>query len=200
VTHFEEALLDKLKAHTLVPAGAAGRTRVRAPRTLVAAGALTAAAAITAAIVVNPFTAAPAYAVTRNPDGSVSITWKDLAKPAAATRDLRRAGLPAKVIKLSRPGGCPAPAGSGAPWAPPLKPAAGDLMVVFFGSGPGRFAGADGWIDGEHTTENMVSFIPSAIPKGATVLIVQDKTANGTIIVGAGLVDSPVPTCWERAG
>jgi hypothetical protein len=201
MTSFKEALLDELKTHTATPQPLGTAVSQRWPRwrVLVAAGGAAAAASVTAAIALNSFTAAPAYAVAKNPDGSVSITWKDLADSTAATRDLRKAGVRAQVIKLSDPGTCPAPAKSGAPWQSHVDKDLGNGVLRFFAPDLGsRYNQTLDWLDFGQTTERKIIFYPTKIPADATVFIVQDKSPKGMGIIGTGLVDSPAPTCWER--
>jgi hypothetical protein len=203
MTNFKEALLVELKTHTAAPQplGSAAPQSWPRRRTLVAAGGVAAAAAVAVAMALNPFTAAPAYpayAVDKNPDGSVSITWKDLADSKAATRDLRKAGVPAQVIQLSDPGTCPAPARSGEPWQYAGPGGDNGVLTVFSPEPDSRYEEASGWLDPQ-ITDDTITLHPETVPAGAMIFIVQDKGPTGTIILGTGLVPSPAPTCWEKS-
>jgi hypothetical protein len=199
VTRFKEALLDELIVHardgTAEPAAEPAAMPRRPPRRLVAVVAAAVAAAV-AALLLGPFGASPAYAVVRHSDGSVSITFRELADPEAATRDLRAAGVPARVVRLSEPGRCPAPAGSGEPWQRPLPGQGGGegRTMVFSPRPSGEFADALDYVKDVRT--DGVTFVPGAVPPGAVVFLVEYPD-NGSVVVGFGLVRAPGPACWE---
>jgi hypothetical protein len=90
--------------------------------------------------------------------------------------------LPAKVIKLGAPGGCPAPARSGAPWEADLSRLGGDggsgSLALFTPATDGRYDDVTGWLRGDRTTSNVVTFQPDRVPRGATVFIVEYKSPN----------------------
>jgi hypothetical protein len=205
MAHFKEALLDELTARVqAAPDSRPAARRARGPAwrrpALAAAGALAVAAA---ALIIGPLTADPAYAVSKHRDGTVSLTLRELADPAHATRDLRSAGLPARVLRLSAPGGCPAPAGSGPPWQPAdVRAKPGTFSFEALG-GPADLD-VTGYITNVELYTNDIkdltmTFRPNAIPAGAELVIVEYPD-NGGSVVTAGVVHRPGPTCWERAG
>lgn len=109
MTRFRQALLDELlsrvddrvadPAERPAPVPRAyQRLRPSRPR-LAVAGAALAAAATATAVMATQLGGAPAYAVTVNPDGTITITANDLADPETANRELRAAGA-ANVIIL----------------------------------------------------------------------------------------------------
>jgi hypothetical protein len=68
---------------------------------------LSGAAVAVAAVIATSVTLAggggtPAYAVTRNPNGTVSLTLTDLAGIAGANAELRRLGLPVLVVAFGQ--------------------------------------------------------------------------------------------------
>ncbi|WP_182906642.1 hypothetical protein [Microbispora sp. H13382] len=89
-------LLDGM--HARRPAIAASRRRVvTAPRLLIAAG--VAAAAVTAPLVAGGGT--PAYAVTENPDGTITVALNEMRDPEGLRADLLAAGVTADVSFLA---------------------------------------------------------------------------------------------------
>ncbi|MEU9888130.1 hypothetical protein [Sphaerisporangium sp. NPDC051011] len=98
---FEDKLLGELKAYM-----AAGPQREHAPirrrvgRLLLAAGVVGVAAA---AVVVVPWatgSGSPAYAVTKNADGSVTLTLREFRAPETVERDLAAAGVRADIAYM----------------------------------------------------------------------------------------------------
>ncbi|MEV4324845.1 hypothetical protein AB0J37_21640 [Microbispora rosea] len=88
-------LLDGMQAR---PALTTSRRRVvTAPRLLVAAG--VAAAAVTAPLVAGGGT--PAYAVTENPDGTITVALNEMRDPEGLRADLLAAGVTADVSFLA---------------------------------------------------------------------------------------------------
>ena len=112
MTKFEDQLYDDLmRAHghalarTTVPASP--KHRVTRRRTLLAAGgALAAAAAIAGTLVAGGGT--PAYAVTKNPDGSVTVAVYQESGIAGANARLKQLG-DSQVVVVPIEAGCPAP-------------------------------------------------------------------------------------------
>jgi hypothetical protein len=109
-TTFKDRLLDELVAHIEAEPRAA-RVRPARPRWRVAglAAAGTLAAALVVGAVGGPWHSTPAFAVTSNPDGSITFTLHELADPGAATAALRRKGVRAVVLKATRSQSCPYP-------------------------------------------------------------------------------------------
>ena len=101
MSKFEDQLFnDLIQEHG--PALAVAK-RPKAPRNTrpvwIAAGALAVAGAATAGITLFSG-GTPAFAVTENPDGSVTVAVKDLSGLDAANRELARRGLPTMVPTL----------------------------------------------------------------------------------------------------
>jgi hypothetical protein len=109
MTRFRQALLDELMTRVIVeptsiPAPAPRRTSRRL--VFVTAGGL---AALVAAVAL-PATlggSTPAYALGPNPDGSVTITFNDIAEPTAINRTLHDAGIRARVMLPKSTRACP---------------------------------------------------------------------------------------------
>lgn len=86
------------------PVGARGLnwTRSQRQRTVVlAAGLAIAGLAAAGPIVLGTFSASPAYAVTTNPDGTVTITLRQFSALPALNRELARDGLPLKAVPVT---------------------------------------------------------------------------------------------------
>ncbi|MEV4461520.1 hypothetical protein [Microbispora sp. NPDC049633] len=97
---FEDRLLAELKAEivarearTHVPAV----RRIARPRIL-AGAAIAAAAAVAVPLVVGQQT--PAYALTKNPDGSINLKINEFRDPDQVERDLAEMGVPADITYL----------------------------------------------------------------------------------------------------
>ncbi|GAA3837868.1 hypothetical protein GCM10022226_70020 [Sphaerisporangium flaviroseum] len=100
---FEDRLLAELKAEMAVraPQGRAPaprRTRVRRLLGVTAVAGTAAAAAIAVPLVTG--TGTPAYAVTRNPDGTVTLTIHELRDPEGVEKDLAAEGVRADVTYM----------------------------------------------------------------------------------------------------
>lgn len=99
MTHFKEAQLAELLLHLNEPEEAAPPLRRAPTRRRVAA--LTAAAAAATALALGAIdwtTPQSAYALTKNDDGTFTLTFSERAEPATVNRDLREAGLPVRVV------------------------------------------------------------------------------------------------------
>lgn len=197
MTHFKQALLDELVAHAERPAPA---PQLHRPVVLLAAAAAVVVAAVVGVLIV-PFGESPAYAVVRNPDGTVTITFRELADPEAATRDLRAAGVPAMVVALSDPGSCAAvPAGGRARPAKPISAAETyGRHIPWPTSFPGGVPDAINKIIPPDSSRTEFTIRPDAIPTGAVVFILQDSGGRKDIqgLVSARLIAEPAPACWE---
>lgn len=193
--HFKEALLEELVTHVrpaAVPSAAPPR-RPRAGRLTLAAAALAVIAA-TVVGVLNPVGGSAAFAVSRNGDGTVSITFRELADPAAATRELRAAGVPAQVVRMGEPGSCPA--GAGLPWYRPFPgPDMGNTptMALIALSSP-DFPDWPNYVT--DTSPNAITIDPRLIPAGAEVFFIEYVEGGVHSVVSYGLARAPAPTCW----
>ncbi|MDP9847714.1 hypothetical protein [Streptosporangium lutulentum] len=100
---FEDRLLDELKAEITARA-AQGRApaRLRLNRRRIVSGAavvgLAAAAAIAVPMVFGPQT--PAYALTKNPDGSINLRINEFRDPDQIEEDMAHLGVPADITYL----------------------------------------------------------------------------------------------------
>lgn len=192
MTQFKNALLDELVAYAQRPVPAARPARSRSTQIIrfgVLAG--VGATAVVAALLVVPSGQQAAYAVDKNPDGTVTITFREMANPAAATRDLRAAGVRAQVVRLAVPGSCATTPG-GTPFepqspvplhltSPPLYPSYVDFEKAAVPPQPSRMS---------------FTFNPAVIPADAVVFIVEPPGFGGFGFV-VNLVRAPAPTCWE---
>jgi hypothetical protein len=198
MTRYQQALLDELIAHAQQPAPRRARPRRRI--------ALLAAAAAAAVLAVVTLTTAvggePAYAVVKHHDGTVTITFRygdKLADPAAATRDARAAGLPAQVIRGQRPGACTPPRTAPRPLGPRdeferIATGAKGSVVDFALSVPEDLGAVGNWT--VNASDKGLTFVPSQIPHGTEVFIVEYKNQSGALLIGSTLVRSPAPACW----
>lgn len=110
MTRFRQALLDELMSRVTDPAERpAPAVRAPIPRRprLAAGGVALAAVAVGAVVMSAQGPAAPAYAVTSNSDGTVSLTVNRIGDPATANRDLRATGTRAVIMLPSSEEDCP---------------------------------------------------------------------------------------------
>jgi hypothetical protein len=188
---FEERLLDELRSLVVArpTPGPEGRPRAWVTswprRRLVLIGGVAAVLAVVAAAGV-PFLsggAEPAYAVTSNGDGTVTVEINSLSDAAGLQAKLREAGIRAVVQYL--------PAGKTCkqPWFTPASP----------DHGPGH----DGIRGGvEHTLDGHTSFtISKHHPTDATLVIMTQTgpsgptEAPGAESVGVAFAQGDVPAC-----
>jgi hypothetical protein len=194
MSQFKEALLSELVTHVRPAATPAATPRRwhRIGRLSLAAAALAAVAAAVVGVL-NPVSGSAAFAVSRNGDGTVSITFRELADPVAATNQLRTAGVPAKVVRMSEPGTCPD--GAGPPWYQPVPgPAIGNTptMSLIELRSP-DFPESSFVTD---ATPNGITIDPGRIPAGAEVFFIEYVEGGTHSIVSYALARSPAPTCW----
>ena len=171
---FEEALLEELQSLHLPPAAPSRRHPARR-WIVVTVACLAGVASVPALIALN---SQPAYAVSVNPDGSVTFTLHKLSTnlDEAAAR-LRAAGVPAVLIPAQPPGACtPTP---GRPEVP------GFLTY-------GRPSQAP------HEERATVTVHPDKLPTGEVVAFAYHhvKTRDSDYIeLLVGVYDAPGPTC-----
>jgi hypothetical protein len=180
MTKFEDQLLDDLmREHG--PALARSRPpapsrRITPRRSLLAAGAgLAAAAALTGTLVASSGT--PAYAVTKNPDGTVTLAVYRQSGIAGANARLRQLGDQQVVVVPARPG-CPS---LGSLPRPAVQPA-GKVSVQ---SGTSR--------------SGSITVNAQGIPAG-DIMVVASQVTGGTTVTGAALTSSPAPACVSLPG
>lgn len=91
---FKDRLLVELRAEAATVAWEPVRTRRPGRHLLTGAG--LAGAAVAVAVVVPLFSDAPAFAVDKNPDGTVTVRIHEFVKPKELERSLLEAGVPAR--------------------------------------------------------------------------------------------------------
>lgn len=133
---------------------------------LVAAGALAATGAVVAGSLLWGGGSA-AYAVTRNADGTVTVSIEDVAAIGPANEELRKFGLRVKAVPMTAD--CPSL------------------------DGAALYRGTD-W-DAPDRTGNSVT-LSQRIPEGYTVLLAVSRYPNrGTGLGYTGPVQDPAPSC-----
>jgi hypothetical protein len=168
---FEDQLwTDLLSEHGTELAGASrsATRRSRAKPILVTAGTFGVVGAATAVALTLTATASPpAYAVTANPDGTVSVTINEIVGVSGANAELARLHVRAKAVLETAD--CTA--------NPPQVP------TKVFGGGALQGNPVDG-----------VTIIPDAIPVGDTLMLVA-KTSGNAGALTAIIVRGPAPSC-----
>ena len=108
MTRFRQALLDELRSRVdgADPAPARRAARLTRPR-LAFGGAALAVAAVTTTVVAAQSGGTPAYAVTTEADGTVSVTVHRADDPADANRQLETADGRVVIMRMSDPADCP---------------------------------------------------------------------------------------------
>jgi hypothetical protein len=165
----EEHMVDSL---TEMSQKAESRRRRTLARRWVLAGTGLAAVAGVAAIVLAP-SSEPAYAVTANSDGTVTITVNNIGDPADANRELKKAGVQASVMLPKAAGDCPE------------RDRAGVTVVSFQQS---NFATdlvkAPQYLEVVDSTSrnNEVRIRPNAIPEGKLVIVSPIPSPGGPMI------------------
>jgi hypothetical protein len=108
MTRFRQALLDELmtRVDDQPPASAPVPRRASRRLVLAAVGGL-AAVATGGAFAATLASAPPAYALDRNPDGTVTVVFNDISDPTAINHALRDAGIRARVMLPTPASACP---------------------------------------------------------------------------------------------
>jgi hypothetical protein len=174
MTKFEDQLYDDLMrehghdlARTKVPASP--KHRVTPRRTLLAAGGtLAAAAAIAGTLVAGGGT--PAYAVTKNPDGSVTVAVYQKSGIAGANARLKQFG-DSQVVVVPVEAGCPLPK------APAVSPKG---HMVSMGAAVSK--------------NGAITVKATGIPAGDIVVVGTETTGPGRS-TAAIITSPPAPTC-----
>ena len=169
-TGFEERLLAELRREVVErSAGAAPERQPARPllgagwrRRVALAGAVATALAVGVGVGVPLLSGdSPAYAVTSNADGTVTVEIRDLRDAAGLERELREAGLPAVVRYLPLGKACKEP------WFTPFTGEAGPSKgSVTLGSGAGTSAKGDPPLSPARFTID-----PGDLPAGVTLVI-----------------------------
>jgi hypothetical protein len=170
---FEDQLwTDLLGEHGTELAGAS-RSATRRSRTkpiLVTAGTFGVVGVATAVALTLTATAGPpAYAVTTNPDGTVSVTINQIVGVSGANAELARLHVRARAV----------PENDDCTANPPQQ-----VPTNVFGGGALRGQPVDG-----------VTIVPDAIPAGDTLMLVA-KTSGNSGVLAAIMVRGPVPSCF----
>lgn len=175
MTRFRQALLDELQSRVANPdpaPRAAGLSR----RWLAFGGAALAAAAIAAAIAI-PSRGTPAYAVTANPDGTVSVTVNRIEDPAPANRALQEIGNRMVVMRPSAEDDCPVAD-------------RGILLPLHLAD---AFRAEEAL---EQPQDNGVRIRPDYIPSDAILVLVPVKAGGGGVArILRSWYAAPGPTC-----
>jgi hypothetical protein len=177
MTKFSDQLLDDLMrehgpalAHARPPAYP--RRRVTARRTLVAGGGtLVVAGAIAGTLVAGSGT--PAYAVTKNPDGSITLAVYQASGIAGANDRIHRLG-DEQVVVVPVKAGCP----SISSLPKPGVPARGHRMSTRTGI----------------SRNGSVTVSAQGIPAG-DILVVAVETSGHTSLGAGTLTSAPAPSC-----
>jgi hypothetical protein len=137
-----------------------------------------------------------AWAVQRNPDGSVAVTFKEVADPAGLQRALRADGIQARVmspptkaawVKGSRIQSLACNYPLAGPWFAPARTQQAAVTWNPPGAGePGQLGGA-----GE-----VAVIHPSAMPSGSELFVVDAATKLATVISRPAVLKSDrLPPC-----
>lgn len=180
-TKFENQLFDALmREHGPTLAAvrpSAGPKRHGAPRRMaLAAGAGLAVAAAVAGVLVTAGGAPPAYAVTKNPDGTVSVAVYRQSGFAQANSRLRSMGDGRVVVVPIRPG-CPS--------LPSRPPAPADRLWAR--------------VSGPRSPGGGVTVQAAGIPAKDILVIGIEATRHGGVWAGA-LTSRPAPSCVSVPG
>ena len=118
--------------------------------------------------------ASPAFAVTKNPDGTVAITLSDLSDLPALNQKLAQDGVPVTAVPIST--SCSA---------------TGAITNPSGESRPSTQAGQE--------ATNLVTIDPSQIPSGDIGVLGASQTASGQVTLLFGDTTPPAPSCLNSA-
>lgn len=118
--------------------------------------------------------ASPAFAVTKNPDGTVAISLSDISDLSALNQKLAQDGVAVTAVPITA--SCTAAAA--------LTNPSGE-------SGPSPQAHQD--------TSNVVTIDPSQIPSGDIGVLGASQTASGQVTLLFGDTTPPAPSCLNSA-
>lgn len=107
MTNFQRALFDELRSRAVAPTVKPAPVRRVRPRLALGGVAVVMAAVAVAVVSAVHEGQTPAYAVTNEPDGSVSVTVHRVSNPVEANRKLRETGNRVVVMPPSDPEDCP---------------------------------------------------------------------------------------------
>jgi len=174
MTKFSDQLLDDLMrehgpALASVRPPAPARRRVTAGRTALAGGSVAVAAAIAGSLVAG--SGSPAYAVTKNPDGTLSLAVYQASGIAGANARLRQLG-DRQVVVVPVEAGCPGVSPTG---AAPARGARTTTGISVSGNG-------------------SVTVKAQGIPAGEILVIGVQTSGHATVSTGM-LTTPPAPRC-----
>jgi hypothetical protein len=174
MTTFEDRLLAELRAVVAErPTPRATPTPVRRPpraRVLLGAGAV-AATAVGVFVATGGDTAAPAYAVAKQPDGSVTVEIKSLRDAAGLQEKLRAAGIPAVVDYTPMGKTCRQPRG---------RPATSHQKMSM----------------GVRQDDHAATFtIPRDSVGSGQTLVIMSSVGSSVSSIGTQIVEGPVAPC-----
>jgi hypothetical protein len=174
-TRFEERLLAELRTVvTEAPPVSRGRRSRLRRRVLVGAAAVAAATCVALAVPLVTGGGTPAYAVSANADGSVTVEISSLSDAAGLEQKLRDAGVPAVVRSLPPGKACKQP------WFTPAGP--GD-------AGPMR-----GGV--ERTPDGRTRFtVDGHLPDGVSLVIATQEDPSGGSAIAVALAKGTVGPC-----
>lgn len=173
MTRFKDNLLnDLMREHGQTLTETPQQHRRSARPLLVAAGALAIAGAATVAITTS--STQEAYAVTKNADGSVTVTIRDIKGIDAANAKLREYGIGAKAVPMSRE-------------CADLDESKMDLLGDY--------------VLPRVSDDGSVTLSPGDIPAGYKVLLGVSNLPNRDTGLGfTGPIREPAPDCLAEAG
>ena len=152
----------------------ATRRALRLRRPALLTGSALGIAGLATAGVLALTSASPAFAVTKNPDGTVAITLSDLSDLPALNQKLAQDGVLVTAVPIST--SCSATAAITNP--------SGE-------SGPGTQAGRE--------ATNLVTIDPNQIPSGEIGVLGASQTASGQVTLLFGDTTPPAPSCLNSA-
>jgi hypothetical protein len=175
MTRFKDNLLDDLmREHGQTLADLPEQRKRSARPLLVAAGALAIAGAATVAVTTSGNTP-EAYAVTKNADGSVTVTIRDIKGIDPANAKLREYGIGAKAVPMSRD-------------CAPLDESKMDLL-------------GDYELPRINEADGSVTMSPGDVPPGYTILLgISNMPNRGTGLGFTGPHRDPAPDCLQEVG
>ena len=177
MTKFSDQLFDDLMrehgpalAHTRPPAHP--QRRVTARQALLAGGGTLAVAAAIAGTLVAT-SPSPAYAVTKNPDGTITLAVYQKSGIAGINARLRQLG-DSQVIVVPVEPGCPSPGSL------PKPPVSGRGHPISMGI--------------SHSSNGSVTVRAEGIPAG-DIVVVGIETSGHSSLSGSALTSAPPPSC-----
>lgn len=171
---FEDQLwtdLEREHGPTLAFAQRAAPPRGRGrPAVLTALGAFGLVGVATAlAVTLTATGASPAFAVTQNGDGSVTVTIGQIEGVTGANAELARLGVRARAVTAE-------------------PHCASTLVPVNHVIGGGALRPGPG--------QDAITVLPSAIPPSDTLVLVAEQVSGNRTALAAIMVNGPAPTCY----